>query len=862
MSDAVGAAGPAEPAPVSTEESPLPLVLFERNLAPVRRVAAYGSQHPESTRFVEVNVRRWLEPLLETDLPEPIRAPLILLAGQIAGIDALDGDQRQERFRTMRQELVRLDSVLGLPLPRQDRPRRKPRRAVERAAPEAPPAESQAPAEQSSRTERTERSSGRRGRRGRSRNERSEAPRQKTTAPEPTPAPERKQPKRPFWNGNPTLALAELEIDADLVERLASHNLRTVHDLLVHRPVAERIHKPIHGAGRELPEEEIAVGGRLAGLHSVLGPDGTRTVQATLKGAGRMKLAWAEVADAERFADNVEIGQRVVVVGTWNGERLENAAGVVEDGKQVRQVQYGLDGVSDAELQDLFFKLLPGFGDLRDPLPNTLRPQDLPGRGQALLALHARGDRTAAERRLAFDEALGLSLGGCWPRFSQRQKGIQQSVLHTAPSVMLSGLDLTLSDAAELAFDELKRDLRRNRPMRRLLAGTPGAGKGLVALLASAAVAEGKVQVLWLTPDDQLAEAHYTYASELLEPTGLKAEFLAPGRKPDRQLLDRLKRGETHVLFATFGQLEHDLPFRRLGLVVLHDHEQAPTVLGKLEHLGPPNPDILVVARQRPTTVSLLTDWASWSLSWLEGPALPDWTVKTVSQRDAAYAPARHAIHSGNQCAVLFPQVAGKDALDPSEASRVMAALSSDALGGAKLALLHGAMPRADRVRTVEDLAHRRVDGVVSTLPLEDLPPLPGIEVAIIEHAHRVGAERLARITGMGIHQLSLVVPDDVNEAARKRLETVLAGTRAPEDVSSVPSVRFLVPERDRDLVLRARAAALEVLHVDTGLRNGAHADLLRLVQANWPVWTGDEECPLPQPGDSGRRRRRRRRRR
>lgn len=846
MTPSVETAGPAAPAPEAPVERSLPLVAFERQLAPLRRIAAYGAAHPESTRYVEIIGRRWLDPLLELDLPEPLRASLILLAGQLAGIDDLEPSDRQERFRTLRTELARLDAVLGLPLPRADRPRLRRRRPTPK--PSAP----EAPREQ-------ERGRSSRGRGSRRRDARKASARDETrTTAEP---PARKQPRRALWNGNPSVALSDLDVDEDLVLQLAEHDITTVHDLLVLRPVAERVFKPIHGAGRELPQGRIAVGGRLAGIHTVLRPDGSRTVHATLKGAGRMPLSWVDTADAERFADNVDIGQRVVVVGTWNGQSLDDAAGVVEDGKQVRQVDYGLEGVSDTALQELFFKLLPGFGDLRDPLPGALRPDGLPQRGQALLALHARGDREAALRRLAFDEVLGLSLAQCWARFADRKRGIAQNVLHTAASVLLSSIDESLSDVAEGVLDEIKRDLRRSRPMRRLLGGAPGAGKSLVALLAATAVAEGKVQVLWSTPDAQLAEAHYAFARELLEPTGLVAEYLPPGRKPDRALLDRIKRGETHLLFATHDRLGSDIAFRRLGLVVLHDHDRAVDHLGSVDGLGSPAPDVLVVCRQRPTTASLLTTWASYGLSWIDGPASPDWTIKTISHRDAAYAPARHALHNGGQCAVIFPQVNGTDALDPTEASRVLSALSSDALGGARLSLLHGAMPREDRVRTLADLAHRRVDGVVSTLPLEDLPPVPGLEVAIVEHAHRVSAHRLARIAGMGVSQVSFVVADDAPDDTSDRIAAALAGTPEPQELNE-PELRFFDRSRDRDLLLQARRVALDILQVDTGLRNGNHADLLRLVHADWSTWMSDADCPLPQPGEGSRRRRRRRRRR
>ncbi|MCA9569857.1 MAG: hypothetical protein KC656_18560, partial [Myxococcales bacterium] len=521
MSEAPEASAPAE----ASSEPSLPLPLFDRNLAPIRRIAAFATDHPDAVSYVEANTRRWLTPLLEADVPEPIRQSLIGLAGQIGGVDTLGVDERARRMANVRQELARLDAVLGLPLPRADRPRPERPRGGRRQEPErtSEPVEA--------------REGGRRGknrrRRGGDRADRNE--RVERDAPEPNESvlieEPRRQPRRAFWNGNPNVGIADLDVPDDLANALEDAGILTVHDLLHHEPLSEQVFRPIHGAGRELPEGEVAVGGRLAGFHSRLRPDGHRTVQATLKGAARLPLRWTDAAAADRFASTVEVGQRVVVVGTYDGEVLADPDGVVEDGKVVRRVSYGLPGVPDSEVHQLVFKLLPGFGELRDPLPPELRPRDLPGHAEALLALHGRGDRDAARRRLAWEEAFGLALTASWDRHTKRTKGIQQAVMHRAPSIILSSIDHVLPDASEAAFDAIKRDLRRGRPMRRVLAGDAGSGRGLVALLAAASLAESKVQVLWVAPDEQLAEAHFAFAHDLLKAAGIEAAFLPAGRK-------------------------------------------------------------------------------------------------------------------------------------------------------------------------------------------------------------------------------------------------------------------------------------------------------------------------------------------
>ncbi len=812
-------------------ERALPLRLLERHLGPIRRVAGYAARHPGHVRYLEINTRRWLGPLLEEDLPDFVRQSLIVLAGQVAGVDRLDEGTRANRMAVVHQEVRRLDAVLGLPLPPAEPQRPAPEPKVDARTFEEPRRE-----RQKTKKERKERH----------------------RAAEPV---DRKAVQRPFWNGNPQVAIADLDVAPTLVEALERAGIRTVHELLDHPPVGERIFRPIHGAGREMPEEEVAVGGRLLGYHTVVRPSGNRELRGTVRGADRMRLAWSDPVVATRFRDAATIGQRVVMVGRWDGSILWDAEVVAEDGKQVRRVYYGIPGVDDAEVQALVFRLLPAIGSMRDPLPAGIRRADHVSHGEALLALHGRGDREAARRRLAFEELLGLALGACYPRFSERRRGIAQTVHHEPPSLVLSQIDHVLPDPAELAFDAIRRDLRRSSPMRRLLAGPPGGSKALVALLASLAVTEGKLQVLWILPDAQLAENHHAFTTHLLEPTETVAELWRPGQPGASAQRERLKRGEIQLLFATPEVLGAQVEFRRLGLVVIVDRGGALDLLPRVEELRGPTPDLLVVSGYRPTSRALIEDWGSYAISWVDGPPAPQCLVKPMAQRDAAYAPARHAIQQGGQVAILFPQIAGRDALDPAEASRVLSAISADALAGARLLLLHGAMPVADRVHTWDDLSHRRAAGVVATLPLEDLPPIPGLKVVVVEHAHRVDPRRLTRIAGMGAQPVSLVVADDTPDERVRTLVEAVEGTPTLEPLRA--ALRFFDPATDGERILQAREAALELLARDGSLRNGAHADLVRLVRSRWARWFGsDAACPLPPPTDGPKRRRRRRRRR
>jgi len=829
----------AEPDPAPAGDAGLPLLPLDRRLAPIRRVAAFAVDHPDRVAHFEVNARRWLEPLLLLELPEPIRESLVSMAGQLSGFDTLDTNARRGRIEKIRQLITRLDAVLGLPLPRSEHRPRRPERRARKANREA-----------SSRSSNSSRG------RGRSKSRPVEKP--------DVAAPKTKEPevRRAFWNGNPYLSLTELEIEPQLGEGLARAGILIVRDLLLRSPQSVETYRPIHGAGRELPEGRVAVGGRLTATWTVCHPDGSGQIYARLQGAGPVTLSWSSAEVALRWLDGVRAGERVVVVGTWNGEYLVDPEAVFESGKSVNLPRFGVEGVEDARIQALLFRLAPSLKQLRDPLGGLDRRGQI-SLSHAIEALHGRGDAEAGRLRLAFDEALVVSLGHGWARYgSGKVRGIQHSVAHSRLDRLLDSIGVRLSDSQQLAFDQIKRDLRRSRPMRRVLVGGPGGGKGLLALLTAVLVAEGKCQVLWLSSDTHAAETWFTHCEPLIREAGMVTR-IAPDN-PNGAMRDAIKRGEVHVLFATPKILQADVEFRRLGLIVSSESSDSGVVSRAVEDIRSPRPDLLVVPATPPCLSTLLDSWPDHEISQVPGCPAPDVVVKSASNRVSAYAPARHAIMGGGQVAVLFPQFHGADALDPTEAHRVVAALAEEALSGSRLTLLHGAMPREEQQRVVSDFSHRRSDAIVSTAPLEDAAPIPGLQLAVVEHAHRIDPRRLCRIAGMNVEQITLVVEDGTTpERAEELTRQVKLACSPPADPAELPGFRFLRPETDTDLLIQARNLALDILVNDPGLRSGRSGDLVRAARAAWPQLFGaGASCSLPQPVDaSGKRRRRRRRR-
>ncbi|MCA9492792.1 MAG: hypothetical protein KC621_22820 [Myxococcales bacterium] len=881
MTETATTDGPEQPAP--TERAPevearLPLRDLDRAMAPVRRMVVWAlSPSGRPSPYLGANLRPHAARALGLALPEALLALLGEMDAALAQLDA--ADEPRVVLSEIYSLLARVDALAGLPMRASFRPVQKPRRVQLEEPPPAPPPPAE-PVEHAAPVSRP--------------------------APAPAPAPvsaERVEDDEDEEDEGPTEfagdlghALADLACcPAALGSTLQAAGLETVRDLAWVRPSRIEDLGSVHGAGRELPDgvERAAVGGRIASHWKVLLPDGTAQRWSRVRGAGPMLVRWGPAAAP------VEIGRKVVVAGTVerDGDRvvLVDAECATPDEHAARLVSWGIADADDAELRALWAAMQPQLGQVRDPLhPDALvRAGGLSALGAALDQSQIQGSESG-RRRMAFDEALMVQLAGILPRLQPgRDRGLGHTILHDHVARLGQTMDMVLGDSAQAALEDIKRDLRRSVPMRRLLISEVGAGRGRVALLASVIATESKSQVLVIGSDATDAENRFLHAEPVLRELGLVGRLLGPGGVGSAQR-DAIRRGEVHVVFCAAETLatQEALEFRRLGLAIAFERE--PWGAAAVWHAGltAPRPHLLVVPVVPVGPRVLSTAYADFHVSLIrqEGRRPAKIALCPASERVTAYARIREAVELGDQGVVVFPMVDGRDALEIPEALRVVRALEGDALRGLKVGLLHGAMPREEQARVHEDFSHRRISVLVSTTRVEDAPSVPGATVVVVEQADRVEQWRLHRIIGYFSRSVRparalLVVGENAEADAAARIDRVVSAPDgfclteslvrlrgaercvAPGGTPS-PSWRWFEPDLDLELLLAARDEAHRMLRADPGLRRAGHAELAQHLRARWGVFwpEGDEQgwtCLLQKDagGLEPRRKRRRRRR-
>lgn len=864
-----------------TESPPsLDLDALDAALSPVRRALHHARRIPAGeVRYLGVIGARWLRRACAVSTPAAVSELLDEMVAALDGFDEAEEGERAERLAVLHANLTRVDALLGLPLP------------VALPSPSGPT--------KGTSSTRAERDAGERSssvRRDRSR-------RRKSRKRKPEPLPAQEEAPAPVatirWLDEAAgmRPLTALDAPGEILEALDEAGITTVGALLTMRPTGEEVIQPVHGAGRVATPGRAAVGGRVKARRTVLAADGTATTELVLQGAGPTRVRWTRGAPAW-LLERLTPGSRAVLVGdveipeAEEGGRkpiavLKDPELACDDGKHAaRLATYDVEGIPDHAIRALVLQALAAMVGVMDPVPaHLVADRGLLGLEEALSRAHTRGSRGAdGGRRLAYDEALLVHLGLLWERFQgSRERGVPHTVLHGLAARALQLVGAELNDEQQAAFEEVKRDLRASSPMRRVLTGEVGAGKGLVALLTMALVCENKNQVMVIAPDRATAEQRYAFTEPLLRDLGLVARLLED--KPGNAYRDALRRGEVHVVFGTEALLEADLQFRRLGLVVAGERDTFGSVPLKVARLRAPQPDLLVITSTPVAWPVLLQAYPAFDITMQEQP--PGKQVRCVvhpaDDRQLAWDKAREAVDRHEQVAVVFPMHRGGDVLDVREALRVVATLEERVFPGARVKLFHGAMSREERYRTYQDFRDHRLDVLVATTHFEAGPAVPGVSTVIVEQADRMTQSRLHRVrghvsVGTGDPLLLLVTGENPDEPGLDRVRAFAAQPDGFEvsvqeledrgleamlavEVGELPEFSWIDPKHDVRVLATARRDARGLLAADPGLRRGPSVELARYLKARWDDLF-DEPCPVAVGGTGGGRRRRRRRKR
>jgi ATP-dependent DNA helicase RecG len=541
--------------------------------------------------------------------------------------------------------------------------------------------------------------------------------------------------------------------------------------------------------------------------------------------------------------------------------------------------------------------VLGSLGEIPDHVPAEVRKRrglvDIATMYRLLHQPETDQDVKSARYRRKYDEAFTVQTV-----LAQRRAAGQG--LRTTPRVPRAGGLLEAFDA-RIPFEltagqqevsaEIATDLACEHPMHRLLQGEVGSGKTVVALRAMLSVIDSGGQSALLAPTEVLAQQHFRSITSMLgdlamggmlggSEIGTRVSLLTgsqPAGVRRRSLLEAAS-GDAGIVVGTHALIQEHVQFFDLGLVVVDEQhrfgvEQRDALRGK----GRQPPHVLVMtATPIPRTVAMTVfgDMETSTLTELPKGRSPIATHVVSNPRwfQRTWERVAEEVRAGHQAYVVCPTIGALDAEGGSGAptrqwsdEEVEVEFAGDesappvgrelrsvqemdlelranpALGGLRIAILHGRMATEDKDAVMADFAAGKIDVLVATTVIEVGVDVANATVMVIMDADRFGISQLHQLRGRvgrgSSPGLCLLVSETESELAAQRLRAVAAtndgftlarldleqrregdvlGARQSGGKSQLRLLRLL---RDEDLILAARRDAFTIVEADPGLQ-------------------------------------------
>ena len=612
-------------------------------------------------------------------------------------------------------------------------------------------------------------------------------------------------------------------------KKLERLGLRTVGDLLSHRPFRYEEPVPELRIAELDRDEEVAIAGEVLSVSkrrrgrlqmlTARVTDGTATVSATWFNQPWLERQLLPGTPVRLRGRQGRYGFDVRSFDIGDGEATADFAPVYPAGEEI----------TAKKLRELVGTALPA--TLADSLPAVLKAREaLPQRVDALWALHRPRSLSEAEtgrRRLAFDELLLLQLGLARRR---REREAEIAPALAPPGELVARyrdvLPFQLTEHQDQAIVDIDADLQRTVPMQRLLQGDVGSGKTVVALYAMLRAVESGRQGALMAPTETLAEQHFLTLEETCRELGVTCALLTRSVKHDLG---------ADIVVGTHALIQEGVQLRDLAVAVVDEQHRFGVEQRKALSEGR-SPHVLhMTATPIPRTLAL-TVYGDLAVSEIAKPPANRKPIKTAwvteERSAAAYSRLRRHLDAGRQAYVVCPLIEESETSQARAAEAEAERLRRAELRGYRVGLLHGRLRPVERRDLMARFKARELDVLVATTVIEVGVDVPNATIMIVQEADRFGLAQLHQLrgrVGRGAEQSYCLLisraREDLTDAAVARLEALVRTTDGFElaevdlDIrgggqllgtrqSGLTDLRFTHLRKDRPLLERARALA------------------------------------------------------
>ena len=442
-------------------------------------------------------------------------------------------------------------------------------------------------------------------------------------------------------------------------------------------------------------------------------------------------------------------------------------------------------GISSAMISKFVAAAFDSIDCIEEFLPREIiENYDLPDLDLALRNIHFGRDKrdiSRAKERLIFDEFFMLQLG--MAVMGENTEKHTDAVIESADiSPFISSLGFTPTDAQNRVIADILQGFKSGTAQNRLVQGDVGCGKTLVAAAACFAMAQNSWQSCVMVPTEILANQHYKSFCDFFRGFDINIALLTSSTKTKerREILHKLKNGETDIIIGTHSLINSEVEFAKMGLCITDEQHRFGVRQRTLAGLKGTNPHIIVMsATPIPRTLALII-YGNMEISVIDQMPKGRKPVETyfvgTDKRARMFGFIDKHIKMGRQAYIVLP------AVDPSENITELQSVKQyydevvrPLLPDVRAEILHGKMKAKEKDDIMARFKNGEIDLLCSTTVIEVGVDVPNAVLMIIENAERYGLSALHQLrgrVGRGSHQsYCILVSDHKSEAVRQRLK-------------------------------------------------------------------------------------------
>ncbi len=650
-------------------------------------------------------------------------------------------------------------------------------------------------------------------------------------------------------------------------ELLAKLGIRTVFDLLTWYPRGYEDQSTLTPIASLHAGEMATISGNIVNLTEKQGRSRKMSILTALvgDGTGFLQITWF---NQKYLKQQLKIGCKLFVTGktayAYGGHgqlamsnlssfQILHEGETPEEALGIQPIYSATEKLNQKFFRKLMHALLEHPPELQEVLPRNVRTEyTLMERGQAFGAIHFPRDfeeLKSARRRLAFDELYLIQCGLLL--IKKRSRESQRGIRHLGDSRLtrevMASLPFRLTGDQAKCLREVKADMEKPIPMRRLVQGDVGSGKTVIAMLALAKTVENGWQGALMAPTEILAAQHYESFLKQLAPFGIRVGFLSGrlAKKNRQELYDAMKSQELDIVIGTHALIQEGVHFARLGLVVTDEqHRFGIAQRAELEKKSSQLPDVLVMTATpipRTMTLTIYGDLDVSLIRELPPGRQPVLTfVRGPERRPLIYDFVHKEIEAGRQAYVICPLIEMNEDLPIPSAEEVYEELRHGIFRDLRCGLVHGRMKAAEKEQVMQDFYANRVQLLVSTTVIEVGVNVPNASIMVVEHAERFGLAQLHQLRGRigrgSYRSYCVLVSESKTQTAKERLqimESTADGFQlAEEDLKlrgpgqffgsmqhGLPDLKIADVLHDVDILLDARRAAMQTMERKEDMR-------------------------------------------